>query len=111
MSRMRIKTAAGILLFFVGIICTAIGVYNFNEFVFVKGWSTCDKVLASFPLYATYVAVPLMIGILLTVDGRIVYKLRRSWILQMHFVSNLIWLYATKILYDLMIEPATDVQR
>ena len=108
---MRIKTVVGIFFFFTGIISTAIGVYNFNEFVFVKGWSTWDKILASFPLYATYVAVPIMIGMLLTVDGRIIYKLKRSWILQLHIVSNLIWLYATKVLYDLMTEPAMDVQR
>ncbi|MFH0848910.1 MAG: hypothetical protein V1857_05360 [archaeon] len=108
---MRGRIIAGILLLSLGIISTGVGVYNFNEFFFTKGLSTWDKLFTTMPLYATYVTIPLMVGVLLILDGRILCRLRRRWILQIHLISNMIWLYATKVLYDLMSEPSGDPQR
>ncbi len=101
----------GVLLLFLGILSIGAGLYNFNQFFFVEKRSTWDRVLGALPLYATWVVVPVMIGLLLVIDGRVIYRLKRNWTLQIHLVSNLIWLYATKIVFDLFSEPATYPQR
>ena len=108
---MRARVAVGLAFLLLGVAAIAVGLYNFNEFFFTRGWSTWDRFLGAMPLYATFVALPTMVGVLLAIDGRVIYRLRRRWTLQIHVVSNLIWLYATKMLFDLMSEPSLDPTR
>lgn len=108
---MRARLLVGAILLLLGVASLGVGLYNFNQFFFVEKRSTWDRVLGALPLYATWVAVPIMVGLILVIDGRIIYRLKRTWTLQIHLISNLIWFYATKMVYDLFSEPATDPQR
>lgn len=107
---MKARSILGILIVTGGISCVALSLYNFNEFFFHRGWFTWEKVLGVLPLYAVYVATPFLLGILLVIDGRIILGTRRKWTLYLHLTSNLIWLYGTKLLYDLMSQPITDAK-
>lgn len=108
---MKARSLLGILMVITGFACIVASLYNFNEFFFRKGWSTWERVVSALPLYALYVATPMLLGMLLFIDGRIVYRLRRKWTLSIHFVSNLMWLYGIKLLYDLMSQPITEARR
>jgi len=56
------------------------------------------------------VATPFLLGILLVIDGRIILGTRRKWTLYLHLISNLMWLYGIRLLYDLMLHPITGAK-
>ncbi|MBS7625720.1 hypothetical protein KEJ51_01565 [Candidatus Bathyarchaeota archaeon] len=98
---MSARVFLGISLVLLGAIFTLYSAYNVNELIFIQ-----ERVSRSdIPLYAGNVALPMMVGLLLIVDGLIICGFSRRSSILFHLPANLIWILISYRLYFAIQEP------
>jgi hypothetical protein len=98
---MSARISLGISLVVIGAIFSLYSAYNVNELIFIQERLSKSDI----PLYAGKVALPMMIGLLLIIDGLIVCGFSRRSSLLLHVPANLIWILISSKLYSAIQDP------
>jgi len=92
---MTLKFSAGTILVVAGVILTLYAANNINELLFIQGKTGSSDL----PMYGEQVAAPVLVGVLLIIDGLVICGLTRRSSLVFHLLSNVTWLFASHRLY------------
>ncbi|MBS7650028.1 MAG: hypothetical protein QXI59_03610 [Candidatus Bathyarchaeia archaeon] len=98
---MSARVFLGISLVVLGAIFALYSAYNVNELVFIQERLSRSDI----HLYAGNVALPMMVGLLLIVDGLIICGFSRRSSILFHVPANLIWILISYRLYFAIQEP------
>jgi len=101
---MSARVYAGIVVVVVGVLLIMYSAYNINELLFIQGKTSTSDI----PLYGNAVAIPILSGILLAIDGLIICGLSRKSSLALHFLANVVWIFASLRLVSALEEQVTS---
>jgi hypothetical protein len=99
-----LKISFGITALVIGAILIIYAAYNVNVLLFLEGKTSESDI----PLYSHTVVLPILLGILLTIDGSLICGLSRKSSLFFHFLANLLWLLASYRLSLVILEPLSS---
>ena len=103
---MRGRVFLGILVVAIGMVALGYAVYKLNQFLFVERMLEREYI----PLYAHWVGLPFMLGILVLIDGGIILGTKRMASLILHLVANVAWVYGTFKAYTLVQMVETEIR-
>ncbi len=86
-----------------GLVLFAIGLYYFNDLFFLESRTGLEDV----PEYAQTAVAPVLLGVLLILDGIMVAGLRTRWVLPTLVLGNLLWAFAVIQLINLLLVRQT----
>jgi len=95
---LRGRVFLGILVVAIGIVALAYAAYRLNQFLFVERMLRREHI----PLYAQWIGLPFMLGILALIDGFIIMGMKRMAPMILHIVANVAWIYGTFKAYTLV---------
>jgi hypothetical protein len=75
--------------------------YVFNELFFKASLTQLENL----PIYSQYVIPYMLIGLLSFIDGLVIIGLKRSYVLSVYLIFNVVWIYATLLLLQLLAIP------
>lgn len=102
---MSARSVVGIVFYVLGLIVLIFAGLNFNNLFFAQ------KLLAKsdIPTYSQMVFMPILVGVLVLLDGSFIADLKRASSGILFAVGNLAWLYGFYLLYQRLSVPVNEI--
>jgi len=103
---LRRRSIVGIGILAAGVIMVALSTYNLYTLLFVANMTKQNDI----PIYTKLVLTPILLGVILMVDGSVISGLSIPFPAVLYAVGNAFWIYASIQVRDLLSIPILKVQ-
>ena len=102
---MSARSLVGIVFYVLGLIVLIFAGLNFNNLFFAQKLLTKPDI----PVYSRMVFIPILLGVLILLDGSFIANLKRASSGVLYAVGNLAWLYGFYLLYQRLSVPVNEI--
>ena len=104
-SPLSARSVVGIVFYVLGLVVLIFAGLNFNNLFFAQ------KLLAKsdIPTYSQMVFIPILLGVLVILDGSFIANLKRGSSGVLYALGNLAWLYGFYLLYQRLSVPVNEI--
>ena len=104
-SPLSVRSVVGIVFYVLGLVVLIFAGLNFNNLFFAQKLLTKSDI----PTYSQLVFMPILLGVLVLLDGSFIAGLKRASSGVLFAVGNLAWLYGFYVLYQRLSVPVNEI--
>ena len=102
---MSVRSVVGIVFYVLGLVVLIFAGLNFNNLFFAQKLLTKSDI----PTYSQLVFMPILLGVLVLLDGSFIAGLKRASSGVLYAVGNLAWLYGFYLMYQRLSVPVSEI--
>lgn len=104
-SPLSVRSVVGIVFYVLGLVVLIFAGLNFNNLFFAQKLLTKSDI----PTYSQLVFMPILLGVLVLLDGSFIAGLKRASSGVLYAVGNLAWLYGFYLMYQRLSVPVSEI--
>jgi len=104
-SPLSVRSVVGIVFYVLGLVVLIFAGLNFNNLFFAQKLLTKSDI----PTYSQLVFMPILLGVLVLLDGSFIADLKRASSGVLYAVGNLAWLYGFYLMYQRLSVPVSEI--
>jgi len=104
-SQLSVRSVVGIVFYVLGLVVLIFAGLNFNNLFFAQKLLTKSDI----PTYSQLVFMPILLGVLVLLDGSFIADLKRASSGVLYAVGNLAWLYGFYLMYQRLSVPVSEI--
>jgi len=102
---LSVRSVVGIVFYVLGLVVLIFAGLNFNNLFFAQKLLTKSDI----PTYSQLVFMPILLGVLVLLDGSFIADLKRASSGVLYAVGNLAWLYGFYLMYQRLSVPVSEI--